>query len=66
MKKLHLLILILAFLFLNCRSFGQGIAINSDNSTPDPSAMLDVKSSSSGLLGSTNDASTTNSHNNPG
>ncbi len=35
---------------LNCQSFAQGVAINSDNSAPDPSAMLDVKSTTKGLL----------------
>ena len=40
----------LALIFLKCTCYGQGIAINNDNSNPDPSAMLDVKSTSSGLL----------------
>jgi hypothetical protein len=31
-------------------SYSQGVAINSDNSAPDPSAMLDVKSTTGGIL----------------
>lgn len=43
---------ILNFIFLCCcfNSFAQNVAINNDGSTPDPSSMLDIKSSSKGVL----------------
>ncbi|MFH1120704.1 MAG: tail fiber domain-containing protein [Bacteroidota bacterium] len=42
---------ILYFFFLSlCMSVNAQVAINSDNSNPDPSAMLDIKSTSKGLL----------------
>jgi hypothetical protein len=47
MKK-NLLVILLAALFCHF-SFAQ-VGINSDNSNPDPSAMLDVKSTTRGLL----------------
>lgn len=48
MKKIYLFVIIVLSAFL---SFAQnGIAINSDGSAPDPSAILDVKSTSRGLL----------------
>ena len=50
-QKSKLSILFLSFLFtLASPAFGQGIGINSDGSDPDPSAMLDVKSTSKGIL----------------
>ena len=49
MKQLFLTILIV-LLFTNSASIAQGVAINNDNSAPDPSAMLDVKSITKGLL----------------
>jgi len=36
--------------FLSVTSYGQNVAINNTGSTPDPSAMLDVQSSSKGML----------------
>jgi len=50
MKTILLQIVTLTLMFLNYQSFAQGVAINSDNSAPDPSAMLDVKSTTKGLL----------------
>ena len=47
MKKLMVLTLVMLFCLL--RSYAQ-VGINNDNSAPDPSAMLDVKSSNKGLL----------------
>jgi len=47
MKKLSFLTLLV--LFSNCLLFAQ-IGINTDNSAPDPSAMLDVKSTTTGAL----------------
>ncbi len=49
MKQLFLTILIV-LLFTNSASIAQGVAINNDNSAPDPIAMLDVKSTTKGLL----------------
>lgn len=40
----------LVILALTGKAFSQGVAINNDNSAPDPSAMLDVKSINKGLL----------------
>lgn len=46
MKKVLLL-----FLGLNCSvSFSQNVGINDDNATPDPNAILDVKSTTKGAL----------------
>lgn len=42
--------LITAFLFLAFSATAQNVAINNDNSMPDASALLDIKSSSKGLL----------------
>lgn len=47
MIKFTLTFLLLGFYLL---SFSQGVAINNDNSAPDPSAMLDVKSLNQGFL----------------
>ena len=52
-KQLLLLSLIIStvFIFLSpCTSWAQNVAINSDGSQPDASAMLDVKSAGKGLL----------------
>jgi len=46
MKKLYFII---TLLFFSNAMFAQ-VGINTDNSTPDPSAMLDVKSTTSGML----------------
>ena len=47
----RILILSLAFFMLvQMRSYAQNVGINDDGSTPDNSAMLDVKSTSKGLL----------------
>ncbi len=37
-------------MILYCQSFAQGVAISNDNSNPDASAMLDVKSTDKGML----------------
>ena len=37
-------------LILSHSSYSQGLAVNTDGSTPDPSAMLDVKSTNKGML----------------
>jgi hypothetical protein len=49
MKKYFLLVSILLLLIANL-SFAQGVAVNTDGSTADPSAMLDVKSNNQGIL----------------
>ena len=46
MKK----ILLISFLFISSLSINAQVAINTDGSNPDPSAMLDIKSTSSGIL----------------
>lgn len=43
-------LLLLLLLFLSYRAGAQNVGINADGSAPDNSAMLDVKSSSKGLL----------------
>jgi hypothetical protein len=50
MKKHFYLILAIFLIILNDQNFAQGVAINSDNTNPDPSAMLDVKSTTRGML----------------
>jgi hypothetical protein len=50
MNTQFILLISAALMILNCQSFGQGVAINSDNSNADPSAMLDVKSTTKGIL----------------
>ncbi len=47
MKKIYLLLTVLLF---SASTYAQSVGINSDGSTPDPSAMLDVKSSTKGFL----------------
>lgn len=47
MKSICTLFFLLSFL---CESLAQGVAITGDNSDPDPSAMLDVKSTNQGIL----------------
>lgn len=49
MKKLYLLSLFLGLLLIS-NIINAQVAINSDNSNPDPSAMLDVNSTDKGLL----------------
>lgn len=44
------IIAIIILLFSNQIIFAQGIGVNDDNSNPDPSAMLDVKSTTKGVL----------------
>ena len=48
MKKI--IILIISILTISSGIFAQGVGINDDNSAPDNSAMLDVKSNSKGIL----------------
>jgi hypothetical protein len=50
MNTQFILLILAALMILNCQSFGQGVAINSDNSNADPSAMLDVKATNKGIL----------------
>ena len=50
MKTKFILMVTVTVIILYCQSFAQGVAISNDNSNPDASAMLDVKSSSKGLL----------------
>lgn len=51
MKQLFYVITILVLgIIIHIEVLSQGVAINNDNSTPDPSAMLDVKSTTKGLL----------------
>jgi hypothetical protein len=50
MKKLICLFILYLGTIAHFEALSQGIAINTDNSNPDPSAMLDVKSTNRGLL----------------
>ncbi|MFH1120707.1 MAG: hypothetical protein V1775_12870 [Bacteroidota bacterium] len=50
MKTQFCLVLALLLMILNDQNFAQGVSINTDNSNPDASAMLDVKSTTKGLL----------------
>jgi hypothetical protein len=50
MKSLLTLIFACSFLFTGMNTFAQNVAITPDGSPPDPSAMLDIKSDSLGLL----------------
>jgi hypothetical protein len=50
MKTKLTLMVIVTLIIVNCQSFAQGVAITSDNSNPDASAMLDVKSTDKGML----------------
>jgi hypothetical protein len=50
MKKLICLVIPIIWTITQFEARTQGVAINNDNSTPDPSAMLDVKSTTKGLL----------------
>jgi hypothetical protein len=47
-RAMGLVLILLCFLLSNARA--QGVGINTDNSTADPSAMLDVKSTTQGML----------------
>src|SRR5436190_11150728 len=49
MRKLHVLLSILSFLTCSIVK-AQSVGVNADGSTPDASAMLDVKSPTKGLL----------------
>jgi len=50
MKKLYTIALSTALSFSGLTAWGQGVGINTDNSSPDASAMLDVKSTNKGVL----------------
>lgn len=50
MKAISFLVLVVVIMIVHYQGFTQGVAINNDNSNPDPSAMLDVKSTTKGLL----------------
>jgi hypothetical protein len=51
MKKIKFLVLIISsMLLLNLQMYSQNVGISADGSTPDPSAMLDIKSTNKGLL----------------
>jgi hypothetical protein len=50
MKKYFYIGIISIATLIRFEAHTQGVAINNDNSTPDPSAMLDVKSTTKGLL----------------
>jgi hypothetical protein len=44
------LTVVYCLIFFSFTSYGQGVSINDDGSDPDPSAMLDIKSTGKGLL----------------
>src|SRR6185503_8149840 len=48
MKKIF--IAAISFFCVTAKIFSQSVAINEDGSAPDPTAMLDIKSNSKGLL----------------
>lgn len=50
MRLIRLLSIILIFMLMVSFTMAQGVAINSDGATADGSAMLDIKSTSSGML----------------
>ncbi len=50
MKKVKQIIATALFIMLTMNSFSQGVGINNDESDADPSAMLDVKSTTKGML----------------
>jgi len=50
MKKLVYLSIFIVGMMTHFEAIPQGVAINNDNSTPDPSSMLDVKSTTKGVL----------------
>ncbi|MDX5346133.1 MAG: hypothetical protein LPJ89_06170 [Hymenobacteraceae bacterium] len=50
MQKTFTFLFLVFFLFLNRQAFAQGIGINETGATPDPNAILDVASTSKGLL----------------
>ncbi|MBN2175442.1 MAG: tail fiber domain-containing protein [Bacteroidales bacterium] len=50
MKRILIVIGVLYILAIDSSLNAQGIAINNDNSSPDPSAMLDVKATNKGML----------------
>ncbi len=49
-RSIYLMMTLLCGLLLNTGIFAQNVAINSDGSDPDPSAMLDIQSENMGLL----------------
>ncbi|MCB2219850.1 MAG: tail fiber domain-containing protein [Bacteroidetes bacterium] len=49
MKKIRILLVLTLTMFM-LGSFAQGVGINNDESNPDPSAILDVKSTNQGML----------------
>ena len=51
MRKLFKLVIIISsMLLINVQMYAQNVGINTDGSTPDNSAMLDVKSTTHGIL----------------
>ncbi|HOZ30755.1 MAG TPA: hypothetical protein PLL66_07540, partial [Bacteroidales bacterium] len=50
MRDIKIFSIILIIMFMVSYSMAQGVAINTDGATADASAMLDVKSTNSGLL----------------
>jgi hypothetical protein len=50
MKAQFFLVITFTLMIAYNQTFAQGVAINSDNSAPDPSAMLDMKSLDKRLL----------------
>ena len=50
MKKNWLLLITAVLLFVSNLSFSQGVSVNNDGSSPDTSAMLDIKSTTKGVL----------------
>jgi hypothetical protein len=50
MKKILVTIILFTGIFSGFKAQSQGIAINTDNSNPDASSMLDVKSTTKGML----------------
>jgi hypothetical protein len=49
-KATHLLIILISLLIFEAGAGAQSVGVNNDGSDPDPSAMLDVKSTTKGLL----------------
>lgn len=49
-KQISILLFALGILHTQNHAFSQGVAINSSNTPPDPSAMLDVQSTDKGIL----------------
>ena len=49
-KLINLVLIISSMLLINVQMHSQNVGINPDGSTPDPSAMLEIKSTNGGLL----------------